>query len=96
MSIYSTVASASKESPQGLKPLSVSLRTARALVGVGNTKLWELINKGTLRTIMIGRKRFVVYESLELLLTSNAVAPDKADGGDCHVKRARAARRVRP
>lgn len=51
------------------KPLSVSVKTACALVGIGNTKMWELIKDGRVETVTIGRKRLVLYGSLEKLVT---------------------------
>jgi hypothetical protein len=53
---------------QGMKPLTVSVKTARALLDLGNTKMWELIKDGRVDTVSFGRKRLVVYESLEKLL----------------------------
>lgn len=52
----------------GMKPLSVSVKTARALLGVGNTMMWELIKEKRVETITVGRKRLVVYASLEKLI----------------------------
>lgn len=52
----------------GMKPLAVSVKTGRALIGVGHTKIWELIKDGRLETFRIGRKRLIVYASLEKLV----------------------------
>jgi excisionase family DNA binding protein len=52
-----------------IEPLAVSVKKARALIDVGHTKLWELIKDGHLKTIRIGRKRLVIYESLKKLVT---------------------------
>jgi len=57
-----------KRASSTLRPFTVSTRTARDLLDVGNTKLWELIRDGVLDTIRIGRKRLIVYESLERLI----------------------------
>jgi excisionase family DNA binding protein len=56
-----------------LKPFTVSTRTARDLLDIGNTKLSELIRDGVLDTIRIGRKRLIIYESLERLIASKRV-----------------------
>jgi hypothetical protein len=52
-----------------IEPLAVSVKKARALIDVGNTKMWELIKDGRVDTISIGRKRLVIYESLKKLVT---------------------------
>jgi excisionase family DNA binding protein len=70
MSICSTAIS--KEAREGMKPLAVSVKIACKLVGVGNTTMWALIKAGRVKTISIGRRRLVVYASLELLLTPEA------------------------
>ena len=69
-----------KPKPRGnshdIRPLAVSVRTACALLGVGNTKMWELIRNSHVDTIRVGRKRLVVYGSLEKLVEpSNAGRP---------------------
>ena len=66
-----------KPKPRGnshsIRPLAVSVRTACALLGLGNAKMWELIKGGHIETIRVGRKRLVVYASLEELVEpSNA------------------------
>lgn len=53
----------------GQKPLTVTIGTARKLSGLGNTKIWELIKHRKLDTISIGRRRLIVYASLERLLS---------------------------
>lgn len=50
------------------KPLSVSINEACKTINIGRTKLYELINSGTIKTIKIGRKTLVVYSSLENLV----------------------------
>ena len=52
------------------KPLAVSVRTACELIDVGNTSMWQLISSGRVQTTTIGRKRLVIYASLEKLLES--------------------------
>jgi hypothetical protein len=61
----------SREVPQGAKPLAVSVKTACKLVGVGNTTMWALIKLGRVQT-SIGRRRLVIYASLESLLSEAA------------------------
>jgi excisionase family DNA binding protein len=54
------------------KPLALSVKDACRIIGVGNTTLWKLIADGQIRTIRIGRKRLVIYASLEALLSERA------------------------
>ena len=53
----------------GMKPLAVPVNTASKLLGVGNTKMWELIKDGRVKTISIDRRRLVIYDSLERLVS---------------------------
>jgi len=47
----------------------VSIPNARAeLGGIGNTTIYDLINKGELQKVNIGRRSFVVAESLDALV----------------------------
>jgi excisionase family DNA binding protein len=59
---------------EGVKPLAVPVKIACKLLGVGNTTMWALIKAGRVKTISIGRRRLVVYASLESLLTTEAGA----------------------
>jgi len=68
MSIPST--GLSHHEMHGAKPLTVTVRTAKKLSGLGNTTLWGLIKNQKLKTVQIGRRRLVVYSSLERLLLS--------------------------
>jgi hypothetical protein len=58
------------ESRKGTKPLAVPVKTACQLVGLGNTSMWALIKAGRVRTVSIGRRRLVIYASLESLLSN--------------------------
>jgi excisionase family DNA binding protein len=46
-------------------PMLVSIKEARRLIGVGHTRIYELINAGALETIRIGKRRMVRYSSLQ-------------------------------
>lgn len=50
-----------------LKPITITINEALRVSGLGRTKLYELIGSGTLKTITVGRRRLVVYASLEAL-----------------------------
>ena len=58
--------------PEGLKPLAVRFKTARAIIGVGKTKFHELINTGKIETVTIEGVRLAVYSSLERLVKDAA------------------------
>ena len=62
---------ASANVPELIKPLAVPVKTARWLLGIGNTKMWELIKTNRVETISIGRRRLVIFASLEKLLAPN-------------------------
>ncbi len=59
-----------------LEPIFVSVKTACRLIGLGPTKLYELLNVGAIDSIKVGGKRLVVYRSLKRLLGNiEAAAP---------------------
>lgn len=60
------------EPADNLKPLMITLNDAVKLSGLGRTKLYELINDGTVKSTTVGRRRLVVYASLEALAQGNA------------------------
>jgi excisionase family DNA binding protein len=55
-----------------LKPIAVTISTARKISGLGNTTIWKLIAEKKLATVKVGRRVLVTYESLERLLTPAA------------------------
>jgi len=63
------VAARSVRRDEPLRPLTVSVRAAGQILGIGLTKTWELIGRGDLKTVRIGRRRLVVYGSIEALAT---------------------------
>lgn len=54
------------------KPLLVSSPTARKIIGVGNTKFWEMVKSGRIKMADVGGRRMVVYASLEELARPDA------------------------
>ena len=50
------------------RPLAVRVSDATRLTGIGKTKLFELIADGTLETTNVGRRRLILYRSLEQLI----------------------------
>jgi excisionase family DNA binding protein len=60
----------------GTTPLAVSVRKAARLLDVGQTTMWKLIGERRVETIRIGKKRLIVFRSLEkLLLGAGEEAP---------------------
>ena len=57
------------------RPIWVSPKEARRLTGIGITRLYELLNDGTLKSAKVGRKRLVSFASLESLGDSQRVDP---------------------
>ena len=60
----------------GLKPLFVTISTALAITGLGRTKLYQLVGQGRVKTVHIGRRHLVIYESLESLGDDTEAARD--------------------
>jgi len=55
-----------------VKPLLVTVKQAQALISLGNTKFYELVNDGKIRTTKIGRRTLVNYADLEALTERRA------------------------
>jgi len=53
-------------------PLTITIATARQITGLGNTTIWKLIGEKKLKTVRVGRRRLVVYESLRALLVPSS------------------------
>jgi hypothetical protein len=52
-----------------LKPLTVTVPVALHITGLGRTKFYQLLEDGTIASVVIGRRRFVNFASLERLAT---------------------------
>jgi excisionase family DNA binding protein len=51
--------------PFHLEPIAVSPKQATELLPVGITRLYELINSGEIESQLIGRRRWINYQSLK-------------------------------
>lgn len=51
-----------------MKPISLSINTAAGAIGIGRTKLYELINGGKLDAIKIVRRTLITTASIERFL----------------------------
>ncbi|MDR6787652.1 excisionase family DNA binding protein [Sphingomonas sp. BE138] len=57
-------------------PLTVTVKEALAMIGIGRTSFYELIAGGEITTVKIGRRRLVHVESLRRLAAEGyVVAP---------------------
>jgi hypothetical protein len=56
-------------------PLAVPVPEACRLAGIGTTKLYQLIGDGVVETTTIGKRRLVIYKSLESLINSGRSMP---------------------
>ncbi len=60
--------------PQPIEPLCVRVNDAARMIGVGRTKLYELISSGELETVKIGKATRVTTASLRELVKRGRVA----------------------
>lgn len=50
-----------------------SINEATKILGIGRTKLYELLNLGTLSSVRIGTRRLVKFESIKAVLDQSTV-----------------------
>jgi hypothetical protein len=62
----------SRRVPLSRPPLTVTIHDAEKITGIGRSSLFHLIRNGRLKTASVGRRRLIVYSSLEDLLTEDA------------------------
>lgn len=55
-----------------LKPISTTVDDTCRITGLGRTKVYELIAEGKLQTTTIGRRRLVLFASIEALVQGRA------------------------
>lgn len=51
-----------------MERVAVSVDDAKRAIGIGKTKLYELINDGSLKTFTVGRRRLVTTASINALV----------------------------
>src|SRR5260370_18798429 len=51
------------------RPLTVTVKTACALTGLGATKVWQLIRDGRLDVVRLDKRTLIKFPSLERLLS---------------------------
>ena len=60
-----------------VRPVLYRVRDAMALLGVGETKIYEWIKDGTLDVVKVGTRNLrVTAESIERFLAANKVEPE--------------------
>ncbi len=72
----------SKREKHAMDNLLISIRDAARSLGVGRSKLYELIGEGRLETVHIGRRRLVRIDSVRALAlgeTGACAAPHLRD-----------------
>ena len=55
-----------------MEPLLVTGPVARKLIGVSNTKYWELVKAGKVTLVKVGGRRMATYASLKELAKPEA------------------------
>lgn len=53
-----------KDKAKEAKPIWVPVTVAEKVIGLGHTKVYELINNGSLESVKVGRRRLISYASL--------------------------------
>ena len=51
-----------------MEPVTVTIAGARNALGIGTTKIYELIGNGRLRTVKLGRRTLIRTESIHALV----------------------------
>jgi excisionase family DNA binding protein len=51
-----------------MEPLTVRIKTAVKLTGIGRSTLYELIQSGEIETVKIGRSTFIPYRCIKRLV----------------------------
>jgi excisionase family DNA binding protein len=54
------------------EPLAYTVAHAMAVIGIGRTKLYQLLDTGALKSVNIGRRRLVTAQSIRDLIAPKA------------------------
>lgn len=57
-----------------IQPLAVSIKDAGKMIGVGRTKMYDLIDNRGLRSVKIGRLRMILVEDIHSWLRQQSDA----------------------
>jgi excisionase family DNA binding protein len=55
-----------------MEPVTVTIRGAREALGLGHTKIYQLIGAGALKTVKVGRRTLVRTDSIRALVDQAA------------------------
>ena len=55
-----------------MEPLTVTVAGAKRALGIGTTKIYELIGQGRLRTVKLGRRTLIRTDSIHALIDNLA------------------------
>ena len=58
---------------QSVEPICVRVNDAARMIGIGRTKLYELISSGELETVKIGKATRITTASLHQLINRNCI-----------------------
>lgn len=53
-----------------MEPITVTIQGAKQALGIGTTKIYELIGDGRLRTIKLGRRTLIRTDSIRELVNT--------------------------
>jgi hypothetical protein len=70
------------QGPPELEPLVVSPKVAKYLLGIGTTKLWELIGTGELESYLDGASRRITLASIKARVARQLAAAQLVDGSN--------------
>lgn len=54
--------------PPAERPISISVKQASKLTGLASATIYRRIEDGTLRSVVVGSRRLVLYESIEAMV----------------------------
>jgi len=63
-----------------MQKITVTLKQANEVSGLSNRKLYDLIAQQKLKSITVGRRRLILYKSLEELLTTQSLENGRPPG----------------
>jgi hypothetical protein len=63
--------------PAPLPPITVSVKEAKRLSGLGTTTIYKLIKAGRLEKVKVESRTLITYASLSAVLNPQDVTPDK-------------------
>lgn len=55
-----------------MEPVTISVADATKALGLGQTKIWQLIGAGRLQTVKIGRRTLIKTDSIRALVDQAA------------------------